>query len=153
MEAGEACSQRRWRGGGSEERLEPEPVEGQYGIDETETAEQIPESRLARERERAARPERAKRRHGLEHIAERARVDDKDRVMRAAHRRTLHAAVWQAPSPIALGARPSCSTHARGLDDLGCVLLGVFAYSPGEELDGHSTERGMATLARPVGVG
>src|SRR5438105_2290475 len=47
----------------------------------------------------------------------------------------------------------SPSTDARRRSDLRRVLLGVLADTPGEELDGHAAERGMATLARPLGVG
>src|SRR5258706_5811353 len=42
---------------------------------------------------------------------------------------------------------------SRGLRDLRRVLLRVLAHPPGEELDRHDAERGMATLARPVGIG
>src|SRR5205814_956219 len=56
---------------------------------------------------------------------------------------------------VTLVAGPASSRSAglRCLGDLRRVLLGVLTYPPGEELDGHDTERGMATLARPVGVG
>src|SRR5256885_1556469 len=47
----------------------------------------------------------------------------------------------------------SRSATLRCLVDLRRVLPGVLTHPPGEELDGHDTERGMATLAQPVGIG
>src|SRR6266545_7754475 len=40
-----------------------------------------------------------------------------------------------------------------GRRDLRRVLLGVLAHPPGEELDRHDTDRRMAALAGPVGIG
>src|SRR2546427_2715885 len=45
------------------------------------------------------------------------------------------------------------SAGMRRYGDLRRVLLGVLADTPGEKLDGHDAERGVATLARPLGVG
>src|SRR3989475_10275828 len=45
------------------------------------------------------------------------------------------------------------SAGMRRYGDLRRVLLGVLADPPGEKLDGHDAERGVATLARPLGVG
>src|SRR5207247_9823516 len=47
----------------------------------------------------------------------------------------------------------SRSAGVRRCRDLRRVLLGVLADPPGEKLDGHDAERGVATLARPLGVG
>src|SRR5437899_12868324 len=45
------------------------------------------------------------------------------------------------------------SAGVRRYRDLRRVLLGVLADPPGEKLDGHDAERGVAPLARPLGVG
>src|SRR2546422_1734992 len=45
------------------------------------------------------------------------------------------------------------SAGMRRYGNLRRVLLGVLADPPGEKLDGHDAERGVATLARPLGVG
>ena len=64
-----------------EERLEPQAVEGARLVDHAERDQQAPEPRLAREDESPAgrlRAQPAQRGHRLEHVAERARMDDQN---------------------------------------------------------------------------
>src|SRR5882672_8032560 len=78
-DTGEAPKPRRealGQGRRDKERLEPEGVEGRGGEDEARPLEELAEPRLAREGQTMpAALERGQRRHGLEDVAEGARMD------------------------------------------------------------------------------
>jgi hypothetical protein len=79
IEAAERVGQRGRRRLVREERVEPEAVEGPRPLHEAPVRQEPPEPRLARERDRAARRRRAhrpQRGYGLQHVAQRARMDD-----------------------------------------------------------------------------
>ena len=90
-DAGEAPEPRRealGQGRLGEERLEPEGVKGRGGEDEARSLEKLAEPRLAGEGQTMpAALECGQRRHGLEDVAERARMDDEsfDRPTHRAH--------------------------------------------------------------------